>query len=190
MKKIMLDGLSVDLSDAAAVEAAVGKLQNSLADSAFKLATVENQVATLTATVSARDAEIVTLRQAVTDAKVTPAQLRDAAKAYDRLVMDAKRLLPSLVVADGMDEPAIRKAVVSAKVGDAAKDFTDAQVDVSFATLLAAGLPAPRDTVRDAISAGTVSLSDARAKRDEAVAKAASETTNAWRAPVVAEKGN
>lgn len=62
-------------------------------------------------------------------------QLRDAAKAYAQTVDKAKAL--GVTVSDEMDEPAIRKAVVSAKIGDAAKDWSDEQIAASFATLTA-----------------------------------------------------
>lgn len=136
-KKIMLDGLQVDLSDEAAVETAITKLQGQINTLTTAKDAAETSVATLTAADAAKAAEIVALKQAVTDAKVTPAQLRDAGKAYDKLVSDAKRLAPSLTIGDEMDEAAIRKAAVDAKLGDAAKDFTDAQIETAFATSIA-----------------------------------------------------
>ncbi len=167
MKKIMLDGLQVDLSDAAAVEVAIGKLQTQFADANAKLATSETTVAAHVATIAAKDAEIVTLTQAVKDAKVTPAQLRDAGKAYDKLVTDAKRLVPTLAVTDAMDEPSIKKAAVSAKLGDAAKDFTDAQIDTAFATSIALLGDAPGgDQLRDAIRHQPASMADEKVVLD------------------------
>lgn len=136
-KKITLDGLQVDLSDESAVETAIAKLQGQVGTLTTAKDAAETLVAEHVVTIASRDAEIVTLKQAVTDAKVTPAQLRDAGKAYDKLVADAKRLAPTLEITDAMDEPAIRKAAVSAKLGDAAAAFTDAQIETAFATSVA-----------------------------------------------------
>lgn len=136
-KKITLDGLQVDLSDESAVETAIAKLQGQIATATTAKDTAETLVAEHGVTIASRDAEIVTLKQAVTGAKVTPTQLRDAGKAYDKLVTDAKRLAPALEITDAMDEPAIRKAAVSAKLGDAAAAFTDAQFETAFATSIA-----------------------------------------------------
>lgn len=126
VKKIVLDGLQVDLSDADAVSAAISKLQD-------KAATAETQVATLTTTIATKDAEIATLTQQAKDAAMTPAKLRDAAKAYVAIVDKAKAL--GLTVAEDADSDAIMKAAVAAKMGDAAKDWTADQIAASFAVL-------------------------------------------------------
>jgi hypothetical protein len=119
VKKIMIDGLQVDLSDASAVETAITKLQGQLTAADAAKATLE--------------AKVTTLEKQVADAKLTPQQLRDAAAAYSKVVDQAKAL--GVAVTDGMDELAIQKAVVVAKVGDAAKDWNDAQIGASFSTL-------------------------------------------------------
>lgn len=166
MKKILIDGLQVDLSDASAVEAAITKLQGQLADSATKLAAAETQVATLTTQAATKDAEIVTLKQQVTDAKVTPAQMRDAAKAYALVVDQAKKL--GVTVTDAMDEGAIKKAAVLAKVGDAAKDWNDEQIAASFGTLTANLGDFRPDPLRSVISDGVTNIADAAAARNAA----------------------
>ncbi|MEC9067820.1 MAG: DUF2213 domain-containing protein [Pseudomonadota bacterium] len=135
VKKIMLDGLQVDLSDADAVSAAFDKLQNQLKDATEAKDKALADVATLTTDKATLDARVTTLEKQVADAKLTPQQLRDAAKAYAQVCDKAKAL--GLTVSDDMDEPAIMKAAVSAKIGDAAKDWNDAQIAASFATLTA-----------------------------------------------------
>jgi hypothetical protein len=133
VKKIMIDGLQVDLSDAAAVEVAIGKVQGQLTAALSDKATAETQVATLTTDKATLEAKVTTLEKQVADAKLTPQQLRDAAAAYARTCDKAKAL--GVAVTDSMDEPAIMKAVVLAKVGDAAKDWNDVQIAASFETL-------------------------------------------------------
>lgn len=135
VKKIVLDGLQVDLSDVDAVAAAISKLQDNFAKAVTDKTTAETQVATLTTDKAALEAKVTTLEAQVADAKLTPAQLRDAGKAYQAVADKAKAL--GVTITDEMDELAICKAVVTAKLGDAAKDWTDAQMAASFSTLTA-----------------------------------------------------
>lgn len=133
MKTMLIDGLTVDVSNA---DTAVATIQTLIAarDAATTQVTdLTGKVSTMTAESQTKDAKITTLEQQVKDAKLTPAQLRDAAKAYAQAVDKAKAM--GVTVTDAMDEPAIRKAVVSAKIGDAAKDWSDEQIAASFATL-------------------------------------------------------
>jgi hypothetical protein len=133
VKKITLDGLQVDLSDADAVAAAIEKLQGQVADKATALTAAETQVAMLTTDKATLEAKVTTLETQLADAKLTPQQLRDAAKAFQVVADKAKAL--GVAVSDEMDEAAIMKAAVTAKVGDAADGWNDAQIAASFATL-------------------------------------------------------
>lgn len=135
MNFIMLDELKVDLADADAVKAAVTKLQAAKDAAITAKDEAEAKVATLTTESATKDAKIVTLEKQIEDAKLTPAKLREAAKAYALTVDKAKAL--GVTVTDEMDEAAIQKAVVTAKLGDAAKDWTADQIAVSFATMTA-----------------------------------------------------
>lgn len=131
---LIVDGLQVpNVSDEA--KACIEKLQGQLKDANDAKAKAETDLATITTDKATADAKVTTLEKQVADAKLTPAQLRDAAKAYAQTVDKAKAL--GVTVSDEMDEPAIRKAVVSAKIGDAAKDWSDEQIAASFATLTA-----------------------------------------------------
>lgn len=160
VKKIMLDGLQVDLSDAAAVEVAIGKLQGSLADAMGKVGTLTTELATANTAIVAKDAEIVTLKKAVEDAKVTPQQMRDAAKAYAETVGKAKAM--GITVTDAMDEGAIKKAVVDKAMGDAAAKYSDADIATAFAVLTKDAKVADADPLRNAIIGQPVNVSDAR----------------------------
>lgn len=164
MKKIVLDGLQVDLADADAVAAAISKLQDNIARLTTDKSSAETQIATLTTDKATLEAKVTTLEKQVADAKMTPAQLRDAARAFQIVADKAKAM--GVTVSDEMDEPAIMRAVVSAKLGDAAKDWTDAQFAASFSTLMTSIKDAasvanlsPAATVNDAAKAAT----DARA---------------------------
>lgn len=133
VKKITLDGLQVDLSDADAVAAAISKLQGNIATLTTDKTSLETQVATLTTDKATLEAKVTTLEKQVSDAKLTPQQLRDAAKEYQAVADKAKAL--GITVSDEMDQSAIMKATVTAKLGDAAKDWSDVQIAASFATL-------------------------------------------------------
>lgn len=161
VKKIMLDGLQVDLSDAAAVEVAIGKLQGSLADAKAGQTTAETALATANTSIVAKDAEIVTLKDAVEKAKVTPQQMRDAAKAYAGTVEKAKAM--GITVTDAMGEAEIKKAVVAKAMGDAAKDYSDADVATAFAVLTKDAKVEAADPLRQAISGRPVTVGDAAA---------------------------
>lgn len=137
MNFIMLDELKVDLADADAVKAAVAKLQDKAATSVAALATAETaHAAAITAKdaeLATKDATIITLEKQVADAKVTPAMLRDAGKAY-ALVCDKAKFL-KVDIADDADEPAIMKACVDAAMGDKAMDWGANEIAASFAML-------------------------------------------------------
>src|SRR6185369_15200906 len=105
-KTITFDGLPLEVTDAA--EAAITKLLGTITTLTADKGKVET-------TLAERDAEIVNLKQAVEDAKVTPAQLRDQAKAY-ALVCDKAKAL-EVKFAEDADAEAIMKAVVDAKMG-------------------------------------------------------------------------
>lgn len=146
-KTILVDGLQVEVTDAA--EAAITKLQGQLKDAASAKATVDAELTTAKTELAAKDTEIVTLKQAVEDAKVTPAQLRDAAKAY-AVVCDKATAL-GVKFAEDADASTIMKAVVDAKMGDQAKDWTADQIAASFAVL---AKDAKVDPLRAAITDG------------------------------------
>lgn len=171
LKTITFDGLPVaDVSPAA--EAVIVKLQGQVADAATVKTTLDSKVAELTTQNATKDAEIATLKTQLADAVLTPAKLQDAAKAYALVVGQAKAL--GATVTDGMDIPAIQAAVVSAKLGDAAKGWTADQIATSFATLAAGVKVQATDTdpLRQHLidGGGAVSLSDAQAAHAKAKA--------------------
>lgn len=134
--KMTFDGVPFAVADATA-EAVVGKIITARDAAVTAKEAAEASVATLTASVQAKDAEIVALKKSVEDSKITPQALRDAAKAYAKVTDNAKRIAPDLKLADDADTAEIMAAVVSHKLGDAAKGWTEAQNEIGFATLSA-----------------------------------------------------
>jgi hypothetical protein len=163
-KIIIVDGLNVEVTEDA--ERAIVKLQGQLADSVKAKDKAETDVARLTTDNATLTADKAKLEQQLKDAELTPAKLQDAAKAYAATVDKAKKLAPSLSIADEMDEPAIRRAVVAARLGDAAKDWSDEQVAISFDTLASQTADAKVDPIRGAIASAPVHVADASAVRD------------------------
>jgi hypothetical protein len=178
---LIIDGLQVpNVSDEA--KAAIEKLQGQLNDErtgrAADKTALETQVATLTTDKATLEAKVTTLEKQVEDSKITPTMLRDAAKAFAITAGKAKAL--GVDVTDDMDEPAIMKAVVTAKLGDAAKDWTDIQIAASFATLAKDARPAEaNDPLRQALADGTRSnTADAQIK--DAYEDMVKDMTTSW----------
>lgn len=133
VKTMLIDGLTVDISNADTAEATIKTILTARDAANGKVTGLEAQVATLTAEGQTKDAKITTLEQQVKDAKPTPAQLRDAGKALLLTAGKAKGL--GVTVSDEMDEVQIMTATVSKVMGDAAKDWTPEQIAASFAVL-------------------------------------------------------
>ncbi len=163
MKKIVLDGLQVDLSDADAVAAAISKLQDKIA--AADVALVDANTAHDKA-MAAKDAEIDGLKAQVVD----QAQIDALADAKAEVVGKGKTLL-----GDKMPETAgksvadVRRMVVAAKLGDAAvADKSDDYVEARFDGLTADSKPAAVDALANVIKSGVRPVMDSAAIRDHA----------------------
>lgn len=162
-KTIMVDGLQVTVTDQA--EAAIIKLQGQVTDGAKALADVKTELATANGQLVTKDGEIADLKAKLNDAALTPAKLRDAAKAYADTVAKANAL--GVDVGDDMSATDAIKAAVTAKLGDKAKGYSDAEYSAAFDGL---AIAAPvDDSLRDVFGGGIVSnLSDAQTARNKA----------------------
>jgi hypothetical protein len=139
-KLMTVDGYSVDIANAEVAEKTISTLVAARDAATSKVADLETQVATLATEGQTKDAKITTLEQQVKDAKPTAAQLRDAGKALLLTADKAKSI--GVTVTDEMDEGQIMAATVTAKMGDAAKDWTADQIAASFAVLTKDAKPA------------------------------------------------
>lgn len=157
---IVVDGIPVKTDDADAIEAAFKKLvdartaaEKAMTDAQAKAAEDATKAAQLLsdeqAKVSTLTAEKTTLETQLKDSALTPEKLRDAAAAYAGVVGKAKAM--GVTVADNASESDIKRAVVDGKLGEASKGWTDAQVDVSFATLTAGIKAEDAATVTDSL---------------------------------------
>ena len=135
-KIVLIDGLSVDVSNADIAATTIATLIAARDTATATLATAQAQNVTDAATIVAKDAEITKLtadKAALEAAKPTPAQLRDAGKAYAAIV--AKGKAAGIAVTDAMDEAAIMKAVVDKHMGDKAKNYTADHIAIAFDAL-------------------------------------------------------
>ena len=171
-KTITFDGLPLEVTDAA--EAAITKLQGQLSDAVSAKDQAATDLAAAQTELAAKDTEIADLKQKLEDAKVTPAQLREAGKAYTAVCDKAKAL--GVTFADDADASAIMKAVVDAKMGDAAKDWSAEQIAASFAVLTKDAKPA--DKVKDSIRESVQSNTDEVHQAYDAMV---SDLENAWK---------
>lgn len=131
--KIKIGDAEVDATNGEAVRIAVDALNKKLADGATALNEAKSKTVADAATIVAKDAEITALTAKLADAAITPAKLRDAAKVYADAIGKAKAL--GVTVAEDADTGAVMKAVVSAKMGDAAKDYTADHIAIAFTAL-------------------------------------------------------
>jgi hypothetical protein len=162
--KIKIGDAEVDLSDGAAVAVAIGTLNAKMADALTQAATATTALTDANTKVAALETEKATLTQQLADATLTPEKLRDAAKGYALTAGKAKAL--GVAVTDAMDEPAIMKAVVDAKMADAAKGWNADQIAASFAVLTKDAKVQDADPLRTVISSQPVNLGDAETRRN------------------------
>jgi hypothetical protein len=153
-KPILLDGYTFEVD--AALETAIVKVQGELRDAAARAQKAEADLATLTTDKAKLEGEKAALETQLKDA-TDPAKLQAAAAARSALVDKAKAVIPNIVV-DGKSDADLRKEVVTAKLGDDAKDFDDAKIEGAFAML--AKDAKPGDVIRDAISSGVRSTAN------------------------------
>lgn len=148
LRTVVVDGLSVSTTDQGAQ--AIDKLQKDKAALETRLADAEKKHAEALkakdAEIAKKDAEIDDLKGKVLDA----AALDKMVQARADLISTAKAIAAD-VKTDGLTDAEIRKAVVVAKLGDAAiKDKSDAYIDARF-DILAEDAAKSADPLRSAL---------------------------------------
>ena len=174
LRKIMVDGLEVEVTDASA--AAIAKLQKTISDmSAEQKAKMEEEdkkAAKKDAEMAAKDAEIADLKGKVLDAAALDKLVADRAA----LIARATALDPK-VVTDGKSTAEIKKAVVEAKLGDAAKGKSEAYIDAAFDLL--GDAKTGTDPLKQAL--GDLSQQPVGDARDAAHQAMLDRNANAWK---------
>lgn len=156
--------VQVSAADTATIEAFKADQAKALADAEAKH---KAEIDAKDAEIAKKDAEIEKLK----DAQLSDADLDARVQARAKLVGDAAKIAKDVKV-EGLSDADIRKAVVAAKLGDAAiKDRSDAYIEARFDVLAEdAGKADPvAGVLKDAKPAAPTSLSDAYAARDKAL---------------------
>ena len=151
---VIIDGLPVSLADEAAVRAVLEKK-----DAAIKAA--EKALADAQGVSSTLSGEKAALEKALADekARTEPAALDKLVADRAALVAKAKAAAPQLVT-DGKTDADIRRAVVEAALGDAAKGMDDAAIAGAFAVVAKDAKPAEQKV--ESLTPRAVALSDDR----------------------------
>jgi hypothetical protein len=136
MKKIVIDNTSMDVDDVAGVliPKYVERLEKGVADASTALKVAQDKTATDAATIATLTAENATLKQKITDSKLTPQQIEQLVSDRALVVAQARSVLPT-VVTDSRDVADIKRQVVDAAMGATAKGWNEDQVSSSFAVL-------------------------------------------------------
>lgn len=110
----------------------VSSLEKQLADANTALAAAQAETAKVTET---KDAEIAVMKKQLADSAITPEKLDTLVKDRAVVVGKARTVLGDKLVADGKSIDDIRKQVVDAKMGDAAKNYSVDAVTAAFNAL-------------------------------------------------------
>ncbi|RVH91728.1 DUF2213 domain-containing protein [Sinorhizobium medicae] len=169
LRKILVDGLTVETTDQGAQ--AITKLQKDLESSAAKFADAEKAhqtaLAAKDAELAKKDAEIDALKGKI----LSDADLDKRVQARADLITKAHTIAKD-VKTEGLSDAAIRKAVVVAKLGDAAvADKSEAYIDARFDMLVEDASKNGADPFRTVVQQGLSQVSDA----DEGVTDAYSQ---------------
>ncbi|MDW9473153.1 DUF2213 domain-containing protein [Sinorhizobium meliloti] len=159
LRKILVDGLTVETTDQGAQ--AITKLQKDLESSAAKFADAEKAhqtaLAAKDAELAKKDAEIDALKGKI----LSDADLDKRVQARADLITKAHTIAKD-VKTEGLSDPAIRKAVVVAKLGDAAvADKSEAYIDARFDMLVEDASKNGADPFRTVVQQGLSQVSDA-----------------------------
>lgn len=173
-RTVMIDGLSVETTDAGAQ--ALEKLKSDISDAANAH---KAEIADRDKTIAAKDAEIATKDAKIKDLE---SKILDAA-AIDKLVKDradfvAKvRAIDPETVTDGKSQAEVMKAVVIAKRGAEMADKSDAYIEAAF-DILASDVKTD-DAAKVLAGGTTVKVGD----RDKLYADRDREIADAWKTP-------
>lgn len=181
LKTVTVDGIPIEVTDQGAT--VIATLQTRIADAAKKAAETDTThiaaIADKDKALAAKDAEIDALKAKVVDGL-----------ALDKLVADRSALcavagkIAPAVKFDGLADAEIKKAVVTAKLGDAAvKDKSADYINARFDILAEdAGKTTSADPFRTAVQGGLQPTNDAGSV-DKAYQAMADGLTNAWQNP-------
>lgn len=190
MKTIMIDGAPVEFATelaATMVSNYIGKLCDG-----FEAAVEEKKKAdkdkeacdaAAKSALDAKDGEIAVLKKAVADAAITPEKLDVLVNARAAVCDAALAVLPADFAFTGKSLEDIRRATVDAKLGDAAKDMSDAAIEGAFKAITVDAAPVSGvQKLGAAFSApGFVQRATVKDARDVALSARDKATSEAWK---------
>jgi hypothetical protein len=200
MVKLLIDGQTIEFTDelvAKHVQGYLSTLQKTIADQKKKIDEdddddEEEEEKKTRAEKDAMTGEIAALKKQLEDAnaKLNGKNLDAIVKERTDLLLKAHAAMDGKADFDGKEPAEIRRTVVMAKMGDAAKDLTDAEVVGAFKILTANIKPSTGvDRLADNLSllnlSGGARQNDPRAIKDAAYDEYTKNLSNAWRGPRV-----
>lgn len=156
LKTVTVDGIPIEVTDQGAT--VIATLQQRLADAKTSAGQLELQVADANSKVSAKDGELVVMKQQLADAqeKLKPAAIDALVLERSAVIADAKVIMGRDPEIAGKTNADIRRdAVAASKVGDKAKDMDDSAIAGAFDALRASVVDTDpvRNVVRDGLKA-------------------------------------
>jgi hypothetical protein len=146
----MCDGVSLtmDATSAAVINAYIKRSEASLEQFKSKLdeagkdktkdaADHATALTTLQTSFDAEKAKVATLEKQIKDGEMTPAKIDALVVDRSNVIEGAKKVLGDKLVIKDKSNGDIRRQVVDAKMGDAAKGWDDTSVTASFNTIVA-----------------------------------------------------
>jgi hypothetical protein len=143
MKRITLDGLSVDVSEFAAsvIEREYSKLSDQLQSLKKQVDAQTTELADLKTQVQTKDGEIAVHKKTIEDSKLTPEVLMKAVNARASVIQKASKILGDGFDYDSKYDADIKRAAVAKRLGDAAATMEDAVIHGAFLALDATSTP-------------------------------------------------
>jgi uncharacterized protein len=212
MVKVLIDGQSIGFEDEPAarhMQNYVATLQSQLADAGKKMSAAEEEQAAERLRKKETDAALATMKDEFAAAKGEIAalkkQLEDAVAKSDQKTIDAavKEKIELLLKADavmdgkadftGKEANEIRRIAVMAKMGDSAKDLSDAEMVGAFKILTANLKPrSGTDRLADSLSllgqGGGSNQNEPKVLKDKAYGDYVHNLTGAWKTPAAAAR--
>ncbi len=178
LKTVTVDGIPVEVTDQGAI--VITTLQTRLADAVAKITATETAhqtvIAAKDADLAKKDAEIDALKGKV----LSDADLDKKVQARADLIAVAKTIAKD-VKTEGLTDAGIRKAVVVAKIGDAAiAGKADAYIDARFDLLVEDAAKGAADPFATVVKGGLKAQDGNPADSDAAYRQMLARDANAW----------
>jgi hypothetical protein len=192
LRPMVIDGVSAEVPELSAQI-----VTRALADRDEKIKSMETQIkqqgdaasvslADQRKLIDTKDGEIAALKRQIADSELTPQKLDKLVRERLEIVQKARAIMGDAYICDGRTDIEIKRAVVSARLGEQiAKGLTDEGVTGAFVTLTADAVGTNRaDPLARALGDSTVTGRTAHSAMD-AAAQAYNERNqrlqNAWR---------